>query len=83
MKIFVVLALVLAGVWLFRASRKSARQRAPTFNKSAEKPADQSTPMALDMVRCSHCDTHLPKADAVNGKQGTYCSAEHRQHAES
>jgi uncharacterized protein len=77
MKIFLVLALVLAGVWLFRASRKSARQRA--------RPVEKPVTMALDMVRCDHdqCDTHLPKADAIAGKHGLYCSAEHRQQAES
>ena len=74
MKIFLVLVLVLAGVWLFRANRKSARQ--------SERPAGKPATLALDMVRCQHCDTHLPKADAVSGKHGVYCSPEHRQQAE-
>jgi uncharacterized protein len=75
MKILLVLVLVLAGVWLFRANRKSARQRTP--------PVQKPVTMALDMVRCQHCDTHLPQADAIAGKRGVYCSAEHRQQAES
>ena len=74
MKIFLVLVLVLAGVWLFRAHRKSARQ--------STRPVEKPVTMALDMVRCQHCDTHLPEADAVAGKHGVYCSPEHRQQAE-
>ena len=79
MKILLMLALVVVGVWVFRASRKSIRQSARQTKSPAEKPAA----MALDMVRCAQCDTHLPKADAVVGKQALYCSAEHRQQAES
>ena len=75
MKIFLVLALVLAVVWLFRASRKSARQ--------SKRPVEKPVTMVLDMVRCAQCDTHLPKADAIVGKHALYCSAEHRQQAES
>ena len=79
MKIFLVLALVLAVVWLFRASRKSTRKSAGQSKRPVEKPVT----MVLDMVRCAQCDTHLPKADAIVGKHALYCSAEHRQQAES
>lgn len=80
MKIAMVLVLVLIGVWLFRLNRRSdrgesARQRTP--------PPEKPTVMALEMVRCRQCDVHLPKADAIAGKQGVYCSLEHRQRAES
>ena len=80
MKIVMVLVLVLIGVWLFRLNRRSdrgesARQRTP--------PPEKPTVMALEMVRCRQCDVHLPKADAIAGKQGVYCSLEHRQRAES
>ena len=79
MKIILVLALVLAGVWLFRASRKSSRKSA----KQSKRPAESPATMALEMVRCGHCDTHLPAVDAIAGKHALYCSAEHRQQAES
>ena len=75
MKIVLVLAVVLIGVWLFRLNRRSAHP--PT------RPAEKPPVMALDMVRCRQCDTHLPKTDAIAGKQGVYCSLEHRQQAES
>jgi uncharacterized protein len=35
------------------------------------------------MVACLHCGTHLTAADAVKGRQGSYCSAEHRQRHEA
>lgn len=74
MKIALVLVVVLIGVWLFRANRRSGQARTP--------PTEKPQAMALDMVRCRQCDTHLPKSDAVAGKQGIYCSLEHRQQAE-
>ena len=80
MKIVLVLAVVLIGIWLFRLNRRSDRQ--PPGGDST-RPADKPAAMALDMVRCRQCDVHLPKADAIAGKQGVYCSLEHRSRAES
>lgn len=80
MKIALVLALVLVGVWLFRLNRRSDRGGP---ERQHNPPAAKPTTMALDMVRCRQCDTHLPKTDAIAGKQGVYCSLEHRQQAES
>ena len=75
MKIILVLVAVLVGVWLFRSSRKASTRAAP--------PRNNPSVAQLEMVRCLHCDLHLPKADAVTGKHGIYCSLEHRQRAET
>ena len=80
MKILLVLAVVLIGVWLFRLNRRPDPPRAGGQSGPA---ANKPQAMALDMVRCSQCDVHLPKADAITGKQGVYCSLEHRLRAES
>ncbi len=80
MKIALVLALVLVGVWLFRLNRRSERRGQ---DRQHTPPAEKPAAMALDMVRCRQCDVHLPQADAIAGKQGVYCSLEHRQRAES
>lgn len=74
MKFFLVLAVVFIGVWLWRSGRqdKVTRQKPPT-----------PPPGPQEMVRCQLCNLHLPKADAVVGRNGTYCSVEHRQSAES
>ena len=34
------------------------------------------------MVRCHHCGVHLPGSDAVNGRDGAYCSVAHRRESE-
>lgn len=78
MKIVLVLIAVLVGVWLFRSSRRTPRQPAKRERSSANPEVAQ-----LEMVRCLHCDLHLPKSDAVTGRRGVYCSLEHRQRAES
>lgn len=73
MKFFLVLAVVFIGVWLWRSGRqdKVTREKPPT------------PPEPQDMVSCRLCGVHFPKADAVAGRDGLYCSVEHRQRAES
>jgi len=74
MKFFLVLVAVLIGVWLFRSGRqdKVTREKPP-----APPPGPQ------EMVNCPVCGVHFPQADAVSGRNGLYCSDEHRQRAES
>jgi uncharacterized protein len=45
------------------------------------KPPAVGAPKA--MVRCAHCGLHLPATDAISGRGGVYCSAAHRDAAES
>ena len=78
MKFVLVLALVLVGVWLFRFSRRNDRD----LGAPSKKPPAAQHHQALDMVRCRVCDLHLPRLDAIEGKQGLYCSMEHRQRLE-
>ncbi len=73
MKFLLVLVVVLAGVWLWRSNRQSDKK----MNQ-----APKAGPEPLEMVRCALCSVHVPAADAVQGKKGTYCSAEHRDRAE-
>jgi uncharacterized protein len=49
--------------------------------KSAGAPARPAPPLAQpqDMVRCTTCAVHLPRAEALAGADGRlYCSQEHR-----
>ncbi len=78
MKIVLVLVAVLIGIWLFR----SGRRRDNAAGNKADVQPDKAPVEALDMVRCQHCDLHLPMSDAVTGKNGVYCSVEHRRRAE-
>lgn len=69
MKFLILLVVVFVVVWLWRSSRK-------TRDSTVKKPV---TDGAQDMVRCPVCDLHLPKSDAISGKQSLYCSEAHRQ----
>ena len=47
---------------------KSYRKEAPRQDKSA----------AEDMVRCAHCNVHLPKSESIMARGQFFCCAEHR-----
>jgi uncharacterized protein len=68
---FILLALVL--IWLWRTKRPGL----PTSKKKAP-----MTAKPLTMVACAHCAVHVPAGDAIEGKQGLYCSEEHRRISE-
>ncbi len=75
MKFLLVLAVLLVAFWIWRNNRQiGSDQGAPP---APPKPRASRTPMV--MVACPHCGTHLPESDAVVGRLGAYCSAEHRQ----
>lgn len=74
MKFLLVLVVVLAGVWLWRSNRRSDQKLHRQQPKAAPEP--------LDMVRCALCSVHVPPAEAVQGKDGAYCSADHLHRAE-
>lgn len=48
--------------------------------KSKQLQHDTSAANDAAMVKCAHCDTHLPREEAVAGDQGVwFCSADHQQ----
>jgi uncharacterized protein len=65
MKYLVLLLIVVGGIWWIRQQR---RPHTPTHTPSSPQV----------MVPCTHCGTHIPENDAVQGSRGTYCSATHR-----
>ena len=77
MKFLLLFLVVLAGVWLWRRNRAEDAQN----DAEAQAPQAPKPPPAVqapaEMVSCSHCGLHLPAADALPGKQGHYCSADH------
>lgn len=77
MKYLLVLAIIVAVAWLWRANRPAVRK-----DRDAP-PRPQAQAQLQDMVSCAVCDLHFPLADATTGSKGAlYCSAEHRQRAE-
>lgn len=78
MKYLIVLLVVLAGLWAWRSGR-----RTDLPGQSGHKATDKMPPAApQDMVRCAVCGVHLPRAEALTGRAGSYCSQAHRQQAE-
>jgi uncharacterized protein len=77
MKALLILTVALFGIWLWRSGRRIDQEPGDETGRNAS----QATPQ--EMVRCAHCGTHLPSNEAVKGPHGLYCSAEHRQAAES
>ena len=71
MKFLFLVLVVLVVVWAIK------RGRAGT---AAPKTPEASTP--TEMVACAHCGIHLPRAEAVSGHKGQYCSTEHRSAAQ-
>lgn len=69
MKYLVLLLVIVVVLWLFRSRPRAAR---PT------RPADQGGKAPQAMIECAHCGVHLPRAEAVAGAQGLYCSEAHR-----
>jgi len=74
MRGLLLLAAVLVVVWLWK-SRAS-----PVKSDRAGRAVE---PQLQDMVRCQQCGLHLPAADAIAGRQGSYCCAEHLHLSES
>jgi uncharacterized protein len=73
MKAFLVLAVIFAGVWLWRSRRADSNPPVP--------PPAPAKP--LDMVRCAQCGLHITGVEAVQGKRGQYCCQEHLLLSES
>lgn len=76
MKYLLVLAVVVVAFWVWRNNRQSDAGAQP-------RKVPVPTPgVPVVMVACRTCGTHLAQDDALPGKQGRYCSAEHRQQLE-
>lgn len=76
MKYLLLIGIVLGVLWLLRQQRGQTGQ--------ARRPPSPAAPPAspTEIVACLHCSVHLPRAEAVAGERGHYCSASHRQEAE-
>lgn len=78
MKYLIPLLVVLYIVWRFtsgRQRRDEARRQAP--HEEGDKAA-----LALPMVACARCGTHLPQNDALLRQQKWYCCEAHRDEAQ-
>lgn len=76
MKYLLVMALILVVFWLWRHNRQADRNDAERSRPPA-KPSREAT----EMVACAVCQVHLPRSEALPGRQGFYCSDAHRRQA--
>jgi uncharacterized protein len=77
MKYLLVIVLALGVLWLWRSNRRTGQPDRPP-----EPPAARPGKPATEVVACAVCDVHLPRADALPGGKGFYCSDAHRRQAE-
>ena len=71
MRWLLILFVVAAGLWLLRRALRNAASSA-----EAGPPQTQARGQG-DLVRCAHCGTHLPLAEARAVGDRVYCSDEH------
>ena len=78
MKYLLVILLILVVFWIWRSGRpsqKKAAQPRRAHSKSSEEKE------MTEMVACGVCHVHLPKSEALIGRDGFYCSEAHRREA--
>lgn len=67
LKQILLIALLVAGFWLFRRFRQRR-----SLMKSDTRPYQE-------MVRCAHCGVYIPRSEAIDNRSRDYfCSEEHR-----
>ena len=76
MKYLLIILLVLVVFWIWRSGRPS---RAAQPDRAHGKP--HAAKEITEMVACGVCHVHLPKSEALIGRDGFYCSDAHRREA--
>jgi uncharacterized protein len=68
--LLILLLVVLVGCWIARARAPHAPRGQRRRGAAPARPEQ--------IVACAHCGLHLPRAEAVRGAAGYYCSEAHR-----
>ncbi len=68
-RVLLVLAAVVALLWLVRGGLRRVARRDP---------AQPPSPPQEAMVACSQCGLHLPRSEALPGRDRLFCSEAHR-----
>jgi uncharacterized protein len=81
MKYLLVLAVLAVAFWVWRKNRQNAK--AESKKTPPADPGSSAVMQPQAMLQCAVCGVHLPAADAVVGRKGSYCSTSHRQQLEA
>ena len=68
-RVLLVLAVVVALLWLARGGRRRG---------SGSDPSPPPSPSQEAMVACLQCGLHIPRSEALPGRGGLFCSEAHR-----
>jgi uncharacterized protein len=80
MKYLLVAALIAGIVWLLRRSRERPSRDVGAPQHPPDGPGRATE--VIEVVACSVCQVHLPKSQALIGRQGSlYCCEAHRREA--
>lgn len=80
MKYLLVILLIVVVFWLWQHERRTQKNAAAAPPRPHAKPAPAEN--ATEIVACSVCQVHLPRAEALVGRTGSlYCSEAHRRKA--
>jgi uncharacterized protein len=69
MKFLILVAVVVAVLWLARGGRRRV---------SGNEQSPPRSPPQEAMVACTQCGLHLPRSEALPGRGGLFCSEVHR-----
>ena len=70
MKFAILVLAVLVLLWMLRGSLRG-RGTPPRSRPPADEPPQP-------MLACAQCGVHLPRDEALPGRNGVFCGAEHR-----
>jgi uncharacterized protein len=75
MKFLLVFAVLLVAFFVWRSSRGTVKPPPARRGK-------QGATKVIEMGSCDFCGVHCATTDLVVGRQGRYCTSQHRQQAE-
>lgn len=85
MKYLLVILLILVVFWLWQYERRTQKGAGapPPRPPASPGPGPAQAGGATEIVACSVCQLHLPRAEALIGRDARpYCSEAHRRQAE-
>lgn len=71
-RLLLLLAVAVGVILWWKHSQRGRRSEAGT-------PPPAAPPAPETMLRCAECGLHLPASQALPGRGGSFCSAEHRE----